>query len=621
MCGILGVVDSRPGRLASDEVMLAAAETLQHRGPDDYGCHRDARAVLIHRRLSIIDLNTGHQPVPYQGRRYWCVFNGEIYNYLELREELREQGYGFETESDTEVILAAFAAWGERSFGRLRGMFAFALWDAQTGELWLARDPLGKKPLFYTVQDGQLAFASELKALESLPGFAFDFDEDAFCDYMLMGYVPTPRSIYRQVHKLEAGHYLAFSAQGLRRVRFWDFGMTPKHREDETELLHALDELLSEAVRIRLRSDVDFGAFLSGGLDSSIVATLMAREMSRPVRTFSIGFEEADYDELEDARRVARHIGADHEELVVRAENADLLERLAWHLDEPFADSSALPTYLVSQMAARRVKMVLSGDGGDEVFGGYTRYRKYLTVDRLHRVGGRAGAWGIGAAGRLLRQPRVAWLGERLAHSFPARYLTGVSLNTPAGVARLLDRQVQSFGSVEKAFVAGRGSSLDSIIEGDIRTYLLDDVLVKVDRMAMAHGLEVRSPLLDQELVRWAVRLPDDLKIRNGAGKHLLTRFAAGRLPPENLRKRKQGFAIPMAEWLRTGLRDRLGDAIRSRALRDTALFSQPEVERLFVEHCAGTADHREPLWQLLMFSLWLDRPSLPRASELPQAG
>ncbi|MGI9492946.1 MAG: asparagine synthase (glutamine-hydrolyzing), partial [Geminicoccaceae bacterium] len=384
MCGIVGVY-SPHANLPAESDFAAACTTLRHRGPDDQGIFRDGLVAIGHRRLSIIDLDGGHQPIHNEDRTVWTVYNGEIYNYVELRRELEDHGHQFYTASDTEVIVHAYEQWGVEGFSRLRGMYAIALWDSRDRSLTLARDPLGKKPLYVTVQGDQRAFASELKALRALPGLAFTLDDGACRDFALMGYVPTPRSIYREVKKVKPGHAMTFSGDKVEERAFWRLSFLPKHQASEAALLDQLDQHLNDAVRLRLRSDVPFGAFLSGGLDSSIVTALMAKHMSQPVKTYSIGFKEAAFNELSDARQIADHIGSEHHEHIVSADAIALLEKLVWHFDEPFADSSAIPTFLVAEAAARDVKMVLSGDGGDEAFGGYQRYLKQQLIERLHR--------------------------------------------------------------------------------------------------------------------------------------------------------------------------------------------------------------------------------------------
>ncbi len=610
MCGIVGIY-SPSGHLPSEQAFAAACATIRHRGPDDQGIFQDDGIMIGHRRLAIIDLNSGHQPIHNEDRSISTIYNGEIYNYLELRDELEALGHSFYTASDTEVIVHAYEQWGVDGFARLRGMFAISLWDKRKRALVLARDPLGKKPLFVTTQGDRTAFASELKAITALPGLDFTVDPEACRDFALMGYVPTPASIYREVRKVRPGHALIIDGSEPREQRFWQLSMTPKHQASEAELLDELDRILNDAVRLRLRSDVPFGAFLSGGLDSSIVTALMARHMDQPVKTYSIGFREAAFNELGDARMIADHIGSDHHEHIVEADAVGLLEKLVFHLDEPFADSSAIPTFLVAEAAARDVKMVLSGDGGDEIFGGYQRYMKQDVIERLHRMSlGLAGPAlkGLGSLLPTAFGRRLNWLGKRAALPFPARYISGVALSTPANAATWLadgDGSRRDYGRAEHGFDHGYEHFADQMIHGDIETYLLDDILVKVDRMTMANSLEARAPLLDATLAAWAVKLPYRMKIQGGRGKYLLRRLAERYLPAGALDKKKQGFAIPLAHWFRNELAELAADTIRSDAFRDSGVFDREVASTMLDQHIAGTRDHGEHLWQMLVFTLW----------------
>ncbi len=621
MCGIVGI-HGPAGELPADQAFAAACLTLAHRGPDDQGLFRDAQVLLGHRRLSIIDLNSGHQPVRNEGGTVWTIFNGEIYNYVELRAELSAIGHSFYTQSDTEVIVHAYEQWGVDGFARLRGMFAIALWDAARKTLVLARDPLGKKPLYYTAQGRLRAFASELKALQRLPGLEFTVDPEALRDFALFGYVPTPRSIFKQVSKVQPGHCVIIAGDTVEERCFWRLGFEPKHTGSTGQLLAELDQHLNDAVRLRLRSDVPFGAFLSGGLDSSMVVALMARHLDRPVKTFSIGFEEDRFNELADARLIAEHIRSEHHELVVRPDAVALLDRLVWHFDEPFADSSAIPTFLVAQQAAQEVKMVLSGDGGDEAFGGYQRYLKQQVVERARRwSGGLAGPL-LQAAGGLLPTGlgrRVAWLGRRISLPFPARYLSSVALNPPNFVNQWLAAQPDrlDYGAVEQGFSHRYRDLNDRMLHGDIGSYLLDDILVKVDRMTMANSIEARAPLLDAELIQFAARLPTRLKMRHGEGKYLFRKLAQSYLPTAALHKRKQGFAIPLAQWFKGELRPLISDTLRDQKFKESGFFDQTVAQRLLDQHLAGTADRSEQLWQMLVLALWHARST---GSELPIA-
>ena len=612
MCGIVGAVGGDKTFLVNRELADAMCQVIEHRGPDDRGMYFVPPVFIGMQRLSIIDLESGDQPIHNEDKSVWVVFNGEIYNYRELKQELEARGHRFYTQSDSECIVHAYEEYGERCFERFRGMFAIAIWDQKHQRLVLARDRLGKKPLYYAHVDGNLVFGSELKSLLLVPGVGRELRDEAIYDYLLYGYVPTPKSIFSDVQKVAPGCSLRYENDRVSQKRYWQLEFQPKWQASEAELTQRLHDHLDDAVKSRLVSDVPFGAFLSGGLDSSVVVALMARHMDRPVKTFSIGFKEEAYNELSDARQVANHIGAEHHELVVEPEAIRLTEKLVWHFDEPFADSSAIPTYLVAEMAAQHVKMVLSGDGGDEAFAGYERYRKYAIMEQLRRYS----PPGLPSGLRLLGQAvpgrigtRLKWLGERMALPYPGDYLSGVALCTPAQAASLLGKpgtQAAAYGDVADCFTQNNGiNPIDRIVGGDIGSYLLDDILVKVDRMTMANSLEARAPLLDHELMEFAARLPVSLKLRSSGGKYLLRQVARRLLPESVLAKRKQGFAIPLSEWFRTSLRGMMQDLVSSRAFRERGIFDPVAVERSFVAHCRGEADHGEHLWLVLMFELW----------------
>jgi asparagine synthase (glutamine-hydrolysing) len=609
MCGIAGAVGHPlPDQDAADRM----CRVIRHRGPDDQGVYYEPPAFLGMRRLAIIDPEGGKQPIGNEDGSVRLVFNGEIYNFRELRSELEARGHRFATLSDSECIVHAYEEFGERCFERLRGMFAIALWDAPRRRLLLARDRLGKKPLYYRAGAGGLAFASELKSLLELPGWGRAIDRAALRDYLVLGYVPTARCIFEGVAKLPPAHYLVYEAGALRIRRYWQLRFEPKWQDPEPVLEERLAALLDDAVKARLVSDVPFGAFLSGGLDSSLVVALMARHLEMPVRTFSIGFAEPGSDEIPDARIVARHVGSEHVEQVAEPDAARLLPDLVWFLDEPFGDSSAIPTFLVARLARQHVKMVLSGDGGDELFAGYDRYGRFAVVDRLSRLGGPLIASSLRAAAALIpgaAARRVRWLARRVSMPFPDSYLSGVALSTREVLEELLREPPNGaglFSSVEGAFLRPEiGSGLDRVMAGDVDSYLPDDILVKVDRMTMASSLEARAPLLDHELAEFAARLPLGLKRRGGRGKYLLRRVAARLLPASVLSKRKQGFAIPLAAWLRRELRELAQDVFASRAFRERGVFDAQAVERCLADHVRGAADHGERLWLVLCFEMW----------------
>lgn len=619
MCGIAGLIslDGRP--LPGPQTLQAMCASIVHRGPDDQGTFQNDWAAIGMRRLAIIDVAGGHQPVSSAGGRIQVVFNGEIYNFRELRRELEARGYVFQSHSDSEVIAHAYAEYGTACFERLRGMFAIAVVDQDRRRLVLARDRIGKKPLYVgELSPGLLGFGSELKTLLAVPGWTPQLSMPAVQDFFSLGYIPAPDTIFEGIAKLPPAHWMSIKpgrdggAPTIQQTRYAHVDFLPKWTDDEATLEERLLAELDDAVKVRLVSDVPFGAFLSGGLDSSVVCALMTRHLSQPLKTFSIGFEEAAFDELPDARRVAEHLGTEHHELVVRADATGLLDTLAHHFDEPFGDSSAIPTYLVSQLAAKHVKMVLSGDGGDELFAGYSRYRRYAALQRIRRstlgmgpgLARLAGALIPGAKGR-----RLAGIGQRMGLPWPDDYLALVGLASPADLGLLFGERAKTdpFGSIRQRFVRSDiDSDMERILSGDMDTYLADDILTKVDRTTMAVSLEGRAPLLDQNLIAFAARLPFDMKLRGEQGKYLFRKVAARLLPADVLNKRKQGFAIPLASWFRTDLKPMLLDTIGSRAFRERGLFSMQGIQTLVDEHQQGLQDRGELLWMVMVLETWL---------------
>jgi asparagine synthase (glutamine-hydrolysing) len=613
MCGIAGLISLGGEALPGEGIAQAMCDLIVHRGPDDQGIHRESDAQIGMRRLSIIDLAGGHQPIHNEDRSVWVVFNGEIYNFRELREDLEKRGHAFYTHSDTECLVHAYEEYGDRFVERLRGMFALAILDRRKRRLVLARDRLGKKPLYYArTRAGLLAFASELKCLFAVPGFEPRVSTAATREYFAMGYIPGPGTIYENVSKLPPAHYLV-AEQGRIEVKpYWRLDFEPKWTDDDATLEDRLEAELDEAVRVRLVSDVPFGAFLSGGLDSSVVAALMSRHLDHPVKAFTIGFREDGFSEVEDARRIARYIGAEHHELEVTADAVEMLQHLAWHFDEPFGDSSSIPTYLVSKLAAGHVKMVLSGDGGDEAFAGYDRYLKYMRLDAMARRSLGLVGPGLAVAGRIAGGSlgtRLKRIADRTALPYPERYLSGVALSTAGDVAPVLSAEVRAhdpYASVRGHFTRGDvGEAMERVLWGDMASYLVDDILVKVDRMTMANSLEGRAPLLDHKLLEFAARLPFRLKNDGRQGKVLLRRVAARLLPPECLQKRKQGFAIPLAQWMRADFRPLMQDLIASRAFRERGVFDVAGVRAAYDRHLSGQQDMSELLWLVLTYETW----------------
>jgi asparagine synthase (glutamine-hydrolysing) len=629
MCGIFGLFGSDREQAVPACVLEDMARAIVHRGPDGGGFHTDGALGIGMRRLSIIDLRTGDQPLANEDGTVWVVFNGEIYNYRELRGELAARGHRFATASDTEVIVHLYEDLGEACVERLRGMFAFALWDAPHRKLLLARDRLGIKPLYYAATPQGLVFGSELKALLRSPWVGRSVDHRAVRAYLNYGYVPDPLSILEGVAKLQPGHTLTVTdGRPAASRRYWapapffsGGGAFRDEREAEAELL----ERLTDAVRSHLVSDVPLGAFLSGGVDSTAVVALMAQEMGAPVKTFSIGFREAGYDERPWARQVAEWFETEHHELLVGPEDLGVLDDVLAAVDEPFADASAIPTYIVSRLAREHVKVTLSGDGGDELFAGYDRY----LVDRRRRLIGLAGDAGLGAPLRLMSRALPAGTpGKNYLYnlSLPRmeRYLDAVSLFPARTLGDLLEGNGASGSDAPFAAAVKEGSGLDPLSRLqhlDLVTYLPGDILTKLDRMSMAVSLEARVPLLDHPLVEFACGLPARLRLRGGETKHLLKRLLRGRVPEAVLTRPKQGFAVPLDAWfserLPTFYRDRLEGSGR---LSDAGLRSGAVLDLLDLYEARRRPDHCSQLWALLVLDRSLDRLLDPASAAGPGA-
>jgi asparagine synthase (glutamine-hydrolysing) len=592
---------------------------LRHRGPDDGGVELVGPCALGHRRLAVLDLDTGYQPVRNEDGSVVAVFNGELYNFRELRAELAARGHEVRGTGDTPLLPHLYEEHGPRFVERLEGMFALALWDDRRGRLVLARDRLGKKPLLWTrLADGSLAFASELKALAELPGLPRRVDLRALDAYLALGYVPGAATALEGVRRLPPAHVLVVEPHGERLKRYWEPRLLTERLSD-AEWIERVRAAVLEAVRRRLVADVPLGALLSGGIDSSVVVAAMAQLASEPVRTFAVGFGDPRYDEREHARAVAARWGTRHEELVVEPDVAELLPRLAWAYDEPFADSSALPTYLVCAHARRHVTVALTGDGGDETFGGYERYRAHGLAARLGHVPSlpRAAARGLRLLPAARREPRstpyraarflelaAAPAGERygrLMEIFPASLRASLwepdalaELGAPPASGELLGPQ--------------RGAGLTGLQRLDLETYLPGDLLVKADIASMACSLELRAPLLDHHVVELGLSLPDHLKARGGRGKLALRRAFAADLPPAILARGKRGFGVPVSHWFRGELRPLAEDVLLGERARGRGLFRPGAVERLVAAHVRGEADHGARLWALVMLELWLER-------------
>ena len=634
MCGINGVFHYRGG-IADPALVERQARLIRHRGPDDQGLWHEGPVALGHRRLSIVDLSPGgHQPLANEDGTLWVTFNGELYNWPEVKGTLLARGHRFRGGSDTEMLLHLYEEHGEGLLEHLRGMFAFGLYDRSRRRLLLARDRLGKKPLFYHDDGRRIVFASELKALLLDPSVPRELDEAALADYLTFQYVPSPATIWKGVRKLPPAHYLVCDERGARVARYWALPVEPDPGHPVEHYRERLRALLSEAVRVRLMSDVPLGAFLSGGIDSSLVTALMSRAVSEPVKTFSIGFEEEDVSELEHARRVARHLGTDHHELIVRPQALELLPRLVWQMDEPFADASMIPTWHVARMARRHVTVALSGDGGDEAYAGYTTYgwaRRYAALDRLPA-----------ALRRLARGP-AGWLPpdhplgrklRRLALAPVDRHLEVMSHFPPRDLARLLSRELAArLGGHDPYLDARRHHARARAAVGDVAglpyldavTYMTDDVLVKVDRTSMLESLEVRCPLLDHRVLEFVGRIPFEYKLRGEVTKWILKEVASDLLPAEILARPKRGFGIPLDRWFGGDFGRLAREVLLDPRARRRGWFDAAAVETLVTGARQGAERGVKQTWNLVCLELWaqsyLDRPGDAFSEPLPGAG
>ncbi|MCX2975909.1 XrtA/PEP-CTERM system amidotransferase [Candidatus Marimicrobium litorale] len=621
MCGIAGLFDIT-GHQAFDRGLLREMNQTQfHRGPDEGGDFLEPGIALAHRRLSIIDLSSGQQPMHSADGAVSLVYNGEIYNFGELAAELKGLGYQFRTRCDTEVILYAWQEWGEACVERFRGMFAFAIYDARRQCVFLARDRLGIKPLFYSLlHDGVVAFGSELKVLKAHPKLPRSLEPRAVEDYFALGYIPEPKTIYRGVYKLRPGHTLLLErGKSMPNQReYWDVPFEPVATGSEADLCEELFARMREAVDIRLVSEVPLGAFLSGGVDSSAVVAAMAQLQSDPVNTCAIGFDVPQFNETDFARQVADRYGTNHLERVVASDDFDLLDTLAALYDEPYADSSAIPTYRVCQLARERVTVALSGDGGDEHFAGYRRYRWHMNEERMRNLlplGIRKPVFGT--LGRLY--PKLDWAPrvfrakttfESIGRTAVEAYLHSVSLTSDTQrnlmFSDAMQRELQGYRAVETFEHYARRCPADdplSLIQYlDMKTYLVGDILTKVDRASMAHSLEVRVPLLDHKFIEWVSGLPVNMKLRGQEGKYILKKALEPHLPHDVLYRPKMGFGVPLGKWFRGPLKKRIRESLLEGNLAQSGMFCQSYLEQLVNDHQSGLREYSAPLWALMMF-------------------
>ncbi len=611
MCGIAGVV-SLDGRPVTTEELGSMCDAMTHRGPDGQGLYIGQGVGLGMRRLSIIDLVTGSQPIRNEDATIWVVFNGELYNFRALRRDLEARGHSFYTATDTETIVHLYEEYGAGCVEHLRGMFAFALWDERRRQAVLARDRLGIKPLYYAEVNGRVLFASELKVILQSPEVERRLNWNAVSRVFTFLTTPSAESIIAGVRKLEPGHLLIVPADGEPRTqRYWDVTFKPDHGRGEAEVVERLRELLDESVRLHLVSDVPLGAFLSGGIDSSTVVATMVRMAGGPVKTFSIGFPEAEYDERPHARRVAEAFGTDHRELVLEPVALDVIADLVWHLDEPFGDSSAIPMYMVSKLASEEVTVALSGDGGDELFAGYDKY----VVERRERSYGTPPALVrrlLGTAGRVMPD---RMRGRNCLRHFSLagweRYLDASTLFRPDDRARLfrpealeLLSRCDPWREETDRLARASGGWLSALQYLDLKSYLPLDILTKVDRMSMAHSLEARVPLLDHPLVEFAATIPPELQLRQGRTKHILKLAMRGILPDEIIDRPKHGFAVPLERWFRGRLAGFARDLLLSSEARRRGIFDPASIERLLERHRRARPLDLE-IWTLICFEQW----------------
>lgn len=624
MCGIAGKYNFQTAEPVSPGLIKAMCDKVVYRGPDDSGVYTDGNIGLGHRRLSIIDLSElGHQPMASQDKKIWITYNGEVYNFQPYREELIKKGYTFKSHTDTEVIIYLYQEYGEDCLKYLRGMFAFAIWDQKKSQLFLARDRIGKKPLFYYYDGKTFIFASEIKSILEDPLVNKEINYEAFCDYFRYLYVPDPKTIYKNIYKLEPGHYLTCSKDGIKKKEYWDVSFAEESCQDLNGISEELLQTLNESVKLRMISDVPLGAFLSGGIDSSGVVALMAKQQDTPVTTCSIGFDSKIYDELKFARMIASKFKTDHHEFTVKEKAEEILTDLAYWFDEPFADSSAVPTYYVSKLARQKVTVALSGDGGDENFAGY---EKYYLDDIENKIRKR-----IPGSIRRSIFPSLSYLLSKFNHRIFERgttllntlrfesdygfYLTNTEFDDNLWSRLVRDDVKKQIGDYDPFSVAQHyynkadtDNHLSKILYTDLKSYLPGDILVKVDRMSMANSLEVRAPILDHNVIELAARIPAGLKYNRGEKKYILKQTFQQILPKEIMYRKKMGFSVPLTDWFRGELKELANHYFFATDAGLNHFFKKKTLNKIWDAHQAGTRNYATILWSFLMFELWFRR-------------
>lgn len=619
MCGIGGIYEYQNQTVVDPLVLEAMQQVIQHRGPDDVGYYTDGNLGIFNRRLSIIDLPGGHQPIFNEDQSIVIVFNGEIYNYKELIPRLQEQGHQFKTVCDTEVIIHLYEEYGDACVDELRGMFAFALWDTRRRRLLIVRDRLGIKPLYYTLADNRLVFGSEIKAILEHPAITPRLDMDALGNFLSLKYVPAPQTMFAGIRALPPGHLMICDENGVNIRQYWDVSFAREGMRGETEETYAeqLEELLRDSVRLRLRADVPFGAFLSGGIDSSTIVALMSQFLNEPVKSFSVGFEGTGetFSELPYARIIAEKYQTDHHEVLINSQDLiNLAEKVVWHLDQPIADEASLANYMVSSLASEHVKMVLTGEGGDELFAGYARYagERLSPLFRLTPNVVKSMIWNISRYVPGMRRPKIALYAlcqpteiSRLVSWFPL-------FNPEMKYALISDKVKRTLNGFSPEYVFGEHlartdakNPLNRMLYVDTKLWLPDDLLARGDKTSMAVSLEARIPFLDHKLVEFAATLPPHLKLNGLTRKYLLKKVSQKWLPPEIIHRKKQGFPMPIPVWFKDQARSFLRDHLSSTQVQRRGLFDWEYVEKLLTEHETGFADHGALLWGLLNVELW----------------